>query len=139
MHKKTPLFLAAVMVCGFTMPSVAEPTLVGIWYSPFQPDEPNVMSLIEFRADGTFHEEFRKCDAGNFVGYQTESGTWSVTGDIEQLVSDQINGDAAKVEGTYKILTLTDTERRIRLDPQGYVFIGHRVESFKFPDCPTGA
>ena len=139
MRRKTPLFLAAVMVCGFTMPSVAEPTLVGIWYSPFQPDEPNVMSLIEFRADGTFREEFRKCDAGNFVGYQTESGTWSVTGDIEQLVSDQINGDSAKVEGTYKILTLTDTERRIRLDPQGYVFIGHRVESFKFPDCPTGA
>jgi hypothetical protein len=139
MRKKTPLLLAAVMVCGLAMPSVAEPTLIGIWYSPFQPDEPNVMSLIEFRADGTFHEEFRKCDAGNFVGYQTESGTWSVTGDIEQLISDQINGDSAKVEGNYKILILTDTERRIRLDPQGYVFIGHRVEKFEFPDCATGA
>ena len=139
MRKKTPLFLAAVMVCGFAVPSIAEPTLVGIWYSPFQPDEPNVMSLIEFRADGTFREEFRKCADGNFVGYQTESGTWSVTGDIEQLVSNQINGDAAKVEGNYKILILTDTERRIRLDPQGYVFIGHRVDKFEFPDCATGA
>ncbi len=139
MRKKTPLFLAAVMVCGFVVPSIAEPTLVGIWYSPFQPDEPNVMSLIEFRADGTFREEFRKCADGNFVGYQTESGTWSVTGDIEQLVSNQINGDAAKVEGNYKILILTDTERRIRLDPQGYVFIGHRVDKFEFPDCATGA
>jgi hypothetical protein len=139
MRKKIPLLLAAVMSCGFAMPSAADPTLVGIWYSPFQPDEPNVMSLIEFRADGTFREEFRKCDGGNFVGYQTESGTWSVTGDIEQIIADQINGDAAKVEGSYKILILTDTERRIRLDPQGYVFIGHRVQNFEFPDCATGA
>jgi hypothetical protein len=58
---------------------------------------------------------------------------------LEQIVTDRINGDPAKVEGSYKILVLTDLERRIRLDPQGYVFIGHRVESFKFPDCPTGA
>jgi hypothetical protein len=139
MRKKIPLLLAAVISCGFAMPSAADPTLVGIWYSPFQPDEPNVMSLIEFRADGTFREEFRKCDGGNFVGYQTESGTWSVTGDIEQIIADQINGDTAKVEGSYKILILTDTERRIRLDPQGYVFIGHRVQNFEFPDCATGA
>jgi len=139
MRKKITPLLAAVALCGFVSPSAADPTLVGIWFSPFQPDEPNVMSLIEFRADGTFREEFRKCDDGNFVGYQTESGTWTVTGDIEEIVADQINGDAAKVEGSYKILTLTDTERRIRLDPQGYVFIGHRVENFKFPDCPTGA
>jgi hypothetical protein len=139
MRKTIPLLLAAVISCGFAMPSAADPTLVGIWYSPFQPDEPNVMSLIEFRADGTFREEFRKCDGGNFVGYQTESGTWSVTGDIEQIIADQINGDAAKIEGSYKILILTDTERRIRLDPQGYVFIGHRVQNFEFPDCATGA
>jgi len=43
------------------------------------------------------------------------------------------------VEGSYKILILTDTERRIRLDPQGYVFIGHRVQNFEFPNCATGA
>ena len=139
MRKKTPLLLAAVISCGSAMPSVADPTLVGIWYSPYQPDEPNVMSLIEFRADGTFHEEFRKCDDGNFIGYQTESGTWSVMGDLEQIVTDRINGDPAKVEGSYKILVLTDFERRIRLEPQGYVFIGHRVQNFEFPDCANGA
>src|SRR5947207_15895990 len=115
MRKKTPLFLAAVMVCGFSVPSIAEPTLVGIWYSPFQPDKPNVMSLIEFRADGTFHEEFRKCDDGNFIGYQTESGTWPVMGDLEQIVTDRINGDQAKVDGSYNILVFTDLECRIRL------------------------
>jgi hypothetical protein len=41
---------------------------VGIWYSGNQPDEPGVLSLIEFREDGTFREEFRKCEDGNVVG-----------------------------------------------------------------------
>lgn len=116
----------------------AAPTLVGIWFSPFQPDEEGVMSLIEFRADGTFREEFRKCDGGDYVGYQTESGTWSVAGDVEHLVSEKINGDPANSASDYKIILLTDNERRIRLEPQGYVFIGHRVQKFEFPDCASG-
>src|SRR5882724_8884871 len=138
MRKKTPLFLAAIMVCGFAVPSIAEPTLVGIWYSPFQPDEPNVMSLIEFKADGTFREEFRKCDNGDFVGFQTEAGTWSVADDVEHIAADVINGDPATAEADYKIVSLTDTERRIRMDPQGFIFVGHRVMTFEFPDCATG-
>ena len=52
----------------------ADPTVIGIWFSPFQPDEDGVMSLIEFRSDGTFREEFRKCDGGDYIGYQTEIG-----------------------------------------------------------------
>ncbi len=118
--------------------SNAEPTLVGIWFSPFQPDEDGVMSLIEFHADGTFREEFRKCDGGDFIGYQTESGTWSVEGDVEHIIADMINGDQAMSAADYRIVLLTDYERRIRLDPQGYVFIGHRVEKFEFPDCANG-
>jgi hypothetical protein len=133
--------LAALGFASFAAPSSAEPTLVGIWYSPYQPDEPNVMSLIEFMADGTFHEEFRKCDKGEFVGYQTESGTWSVAGEIEHIKADRINGDPAQAEADYVIVVLSDTERRIRTDQNGktYEFIGHRVMSFDFPDCATGA
>ena len=116
----------------------AEPSLVGIWFSPFQPDEDGVMSLIEFRADGTFREEFRKCDGGDFIGYQTETGTWSVDGDVEHMVANTINGDQAMTAVDYKIELLTDYERRIRLDPQGYVFIGHRVQKFEFPECASG-
>ncbi|HEX5280650.1 MAG TPA: lipocalin family protein [Micropepsaceae bacterium] len=116
----------------------AEPTLVGIWFSPYQPDEDGVMSLIEFRSDGTFREEFRKCDGGDYVGYQTESGTWSLDGDTEHLVAEKINGDPANSASDYKIILLTDNERRIRLDPQGYVFVGHRVQTFDFPDCASG-
>ncbi len=91
--------------------------------------------MIEFRADGTFREEFRKCVAGDYIGYQTESGTWSIEGDVEHIIADTINGDTAMSISDYKIVVLTDTERRIRLDPQGYEFIAHRVQKFEFPDC----
>jgi len=136
--RKATLPLAALILAGMAAPSLAEPSLVGIWYSPFQPDEPNVMSMIEFNADGTFHEEFRKCEKGEFVGYYTESGTWSVMGDVEHINADKINGDSAKAEADYTIMMLTETERRIRIEPQGLVFIGHRVTNFKFPNCATG-
>jgi hypothetical protein len=139
MPSKTPLLLAAAATLVLMRPVYAEPSMVGIWFSAFQPDEPNVMSLIEFNADGTFREEFRKCDNGDFIGYQTESGTWSVIGDVEHIKASRINGTAATAEADYKILVLNETERRIRMDPQGYVFIGHRVMKFDFPDCPNGA
>ena len=133
-----PSHLAAALFLCIPARLAAAPSVVGIWYSPFQPDEPNVMSLIEFRANGTFREEFRKCFKGDVIGYQTESGTWTVSGDIEHLVADTINGDRAQQEDTYKIILLTDGERRIRLDPPGYVFVAHRVKKFEFPDCATG-
>ncbi len=126
---------ASLVLTGLPASLYADPTLVGIWFSPFQPDEDGVMSLIEFRADGTFREEFRKCLDGDYIGYQTETGTWSVDGDVEHIAADMINGDAAMTVADYKIIVLTDSERRIRLDPQGYVFIGHRVQKFEFPDC----
>lgn len=132
------LGLASLGLVANAVPLNAAPTLVGIWFSPFQPDENGVMSLIEFRADGTFREEFRKCNGGDYVGYQTESGTWSVAGDVEHLISDRINGDPASSASDYKIILLTDSERRIRLEPQGYVFIAHRVQKFEFPDCASG-
>ena len=139
MPSKTPLLLAMAATLAMSTPISAQPNMIGIWFSPFQPDEPNVMSLIEFSADGTFREEFRKCADGDFIGYQTESGTWSINGDVEHIKADRINGDAATAEADYTIIMLTDTERRIRMDPQGYIFIGHRVMKFDFPDCPNGA
>ena len=139
MRATVRLGLAAFVLVGMPVSLHADPTLVGIWFSPFQPDEDGVMSLIEFRADGTFREEFRKCNGGDYVGYQTETGRWSVEGDVEHIVAENINGDRANTNADYRILLLTDTERRIRLDPQGYVFVGHRVQKFEFPDCANNA
>jgi hypothetical protein len=138
--RRTAVRLGSAILVSLSAPafSSAEPSLVGIWFSPFQPDEDGVMSLIEFRADGTFREEFRKCDGGDYIGYQLETGTWKVEGDMEHMVAETINGDQAMAATDYKIELLTDNERRLRLDPQGYVFIGHRVQKFEFPDCPSG-
>ena len=129
------LLIAAAIVSA---PALAEPTFVGIWYGANQPDEPGVMSLIQFLADGTFREEFRKCENGSVVGFQTESGTWAMNDGVERLIVDRLNGDATRIEGIYKVVLLTDTERRVRMEPDGLVFISHRVTKFEFPDCPSG-
>jgi hypothetical protein len=137
--RKTLAVLVLIALSGVSAYASGEPSLVGIWYSAGQPDEPNVMSLIEFMADGTFREEFRKCEDGKTVGFQFQSGTWSVENGVEHTVTTMINGEASKVEDIYRIDLLTDTQRRIRMEPQGYVFSSLRVSEFTFPDCASGA
>jgi RNase P/RNase MRP subunit p29 len=129
-----PLLIATLLAA----PAAAEPSFVGIWYSGNQPDEPGVLSLIEFREDGTFREEFRKCEDGNVVGFQTESGTWTVKDGIERLNVDMLNGEKVQIDGVYTVMLLTDTERRVRMEPEGHMFVSHRVSAFEFPDCPSG-
>ncbi len=97
------------------------------------------MSLIEFKADGTFHEEFRKCEGGEVVGYQYESGTWTLKDGIETTTVTMLNGEAARIEDRYRVELLTDTERRIRSEIGNELFIALRVESFQFPACASGA
>jgi hypothetical protein len=119
-------------------PASAEPSFVGIWYSGNQPDEAGVLSLIEFKENGTFREEFRKCEDGTVVGFQTESGTWTVMDGVERLRVDMLNGEAAQIDGVYTVMKLTDTERHVRMEPEGHLFVSHRVSKFEFPDCPSG-
>ena len=138
MRKTAPALLLTALVLGAT-PVQAEPSFVGIWYSAGQPDEPGVMSLIEFSADGTFREEFRKCEGGQIAGFQFQSGTWSVADGMERTVTDTINGEKTKVEDTYRVELLTDTQRRIRMEGKDYVFTSLRVSKFEFPDCASGA
>jgi hypothetical protein len=132
-------FLAAALSSLGVAHAASEPSFIGIWYSAGQPDEPGVMTLIEFKADGTFHEEFRKCEKGEVTGYQTQSGTWSVENGVERMVTDTINGETTRVEGLYRVELLTGTQRRVRLESQNLVFNSIRVEEFRFPDCATGA
>src|SRR5437016_13848352 len=120
MRATVRLGLAAFVLIGMPVSLHADPTLVGIWFSPFQPDEPGVMSLIEFKADGTFREEFRKCENGEVAGLQFQSGTWSMAGGIERTITDMINGEKANVEDIYRVELLTGTQRRIRMETTGY-------------------
>jgi hypothetical protein len=72
MRKRLDLILIVATLSAAT--AHAQPTFVGVWYSANQPDEPGVMSVIEFKADGTFREEFRKCENGSVVGYRSNRG-----------------------------------------------------------------
>jgi activator of HSP90 ATPase len=138
MRKGLAALLLTALVFSGPARALAAASFVGIWFSAGQPDEPGVMSLIEFKADGTFREEFRKCEAGKVVGLQYQSGTWSVENGVEHTFTEMINGEATKVEDTYRVELLTDTQRRIRMEPQGYVFTSLRVSEFEFPDCASG-
>jgi hypothetical protein len=139
MRRQWTVYLAYLALSAGFDAHAAEPDFVGIWFSPNQPDEPGVMSLIEFKADGTFREEFRKCEKGEVVGFQTQSGTWSLENGIEKTVTDRINGEETRVEDTYRVELLTLTQRRIRMEGMDLGFSSIRVEEFRFPECAMGA
>jgi hypothetical protein len=139
MRRHSPFLVLAAVLGVSVAARAAEPSFVGIWYSAGQPDEPGVMSLIEFKPDGTYREEFRKCENGEVIGFQTQSGTWSVENGIEKTVTEMINGEASKVEDSYRVEILTETQRRVRMESQNLVFSSIRVDEFRFPDCATGA
>ena len=142
MYKAATAFVVTALIAGRVFAqAAAEPSFVGIWYSSGQPDEPGVMSLIEFKADGTFREEFRKCENGMVAGLQFQSGTWTVMDGVERTLTDMINGDKTSVEDTYRVEILTESQRRIRMQgkDKDYVFTSLRVSNFEFPDCASGA
>lgn len=128
--------IGAALTC--VSPAKAEASLVGIWFSAGQPDEDGVMSLIEFKQDGTFREEFRKCEKGEVVGFQMQSGLWTLENGIEKTITDKINGDSVHVEDVYTLEVLTDTQRRVRLMSPDLAFTSIRVQRFEFPDCASG-
>jgi hypothetical protein len=136
----TALLSTVVILGGVAARAAAEPSFVGIWFSAGQPDEPGVMSVIEFLPDGTFREEFRKCENGQITGFQFQSGTWSVENGVEHTLSTMINGEASNVADTYQVELLTDAQRRIRMTAgdKDYVFASVRVSKFEFPDCASG-
>jgi hypothetical protein len=139
MRKRCAILTCAIIASAGVTAQAAEPSFAGIWYSAGQPDEPGVMSLIEFKPDGTFREEFRKCENGEAVGFQTQSGTWSFENGVEKTLTSMINGETSMVEDSYRVELLTGTQRRIRMESQNLVFSSIRVEEFLFPDCATGA
>ena len=108
--------------------------LQGKWYAYFAADDgDNIhhrLYVLENASTDPMQGEW------TFKGQINDStNKWAIDGDVEHVVAETINGNRANTSSDYKILVLTDTERRIRLDPQGYIFIGHRVQKFEFPDC----
>ena len=132
--------LAAALFCMLGVPAIAgaAPSTIGIWYGEGQPDDPKVLQLIEFRANGTFVAEFRKYDGCKVLYRQRESGTWTVDGTRKRMITQRIDGQPADFDDSYTIDRLTQTEQRVRHEPDGFAFDMKRVEKFEFPTCFYG-
>jgi hypothetical protein len=104
-----------------------------------EPDDPSISYIDSYHADGTFNSEFRKCERGEVVWRQTESGKWSVMGGVLRMVSEFIDGKKAIFDNSYTIASLSGNEFRAHLPDPDYLFIERRIPKFEFPPCYVGA
>ena len=132
-------FSTAAMLC---LPAAAAqtPSLVGFWLGQGQPGlAANIVYVTEIRADGTFTSEFRKYENCRIVETNRESGTWSLNGKVQEMVTTDVNGTRVNFGNTFTIELLTDTEQRARLQKNDYLFVEKRLARFEFPPCQDGA
>ena len=112
---------------------------VGNWYGVGEPDDSSISYIDSYRADGTFHSEFRKCERGEVVWHQTETGKWSVSNGVLRMISDTIDGKPERFENSYTVESVTGDEFRARLRTPNFLFIERRLPKFEFPPCYVGA
>ena len=112
---------------------------VGNWYGVGEPDDPSISYIDSYQADGTFHSEFRKCERGEVVWHQTETGKWSVSNGVLRMISDTIDGKPERFENSYTIESVRGDEFRAWLHAPDFLFIERRIAKFEFPPCYVGA
>jgi hypothetical protein len=116
-----------------------KPFFVGNWYGVGEPDDPSISYIDSYAADGTFHSEFRKCERGEVVWHQTETGKWSLSNGVLRMISDTIDGKPERFENSYTVELAAGDEFRARLHEPGFLFIERRLPKFEFPPCYVGA
>ena len=112
---------------------------VGNWYGVGEPDDPSISYIDAYQPDGTFHSEFRKCERGEVVWHQTETGKWSLTNGVLRMISDTIDGKPERFENSYTVEVASGDEFRARLHAPNFLFIERRLPKFEFPPCYVGA
>ncbi len=112
---------------------------VGFWYGVGEPDDPSISYIDSYRADGTFNSEFRKCERGEVVWRQTETGKWSVARGVLRMVSETIDGKKASFDNSYTIEATMADEFHARLHDPDFLFVEKRIPKFEFPPCYVGA
>jgi hypothetical protein len=120
-------------------PATSTSPFVGIWYGVGEPDDPSISYIDSYHPDGTFNSEFRKCEKGEVVWRQTESGKWFVTGGVLRMVADRIDGKKVEFDNSYGIESVTRDEFKARLHDPDFLFIERRIPKFEFPPCYVGA
>jgi hypothetical protein len=130
---------AATLSSADAAPAIATSSFVGNWYGVGEPDDPSISYIDAYHADGSFNAEFRKCEHGEVVWRQTETGKWTVANGVLRMISDTIDGKPERFDNSYTIESLTPNEFRVRLHDPDFLFIERRIEKFEFPPCYVGA
>ncbi|HEY4264950.1 MAG TPA: hypothetical protein VGM72_06500 [Micropepsaceae bacterium] len=137
-----PTLILCVLLTALSLAQAAPAPVspfVGIWYGVGEPDDPSISYIDSYHADGTFNSEFRKCEKGEVVWRQTESGKWFLMGSVLRMESDRIDGKKAKFDNAYEIETVTHDEFHARLHDPDFLFVEKRIPKFEFPPCYVGA
>jgi hypothetical protein len=117
-----------------------EPSLVGFWLGEGQPDVAGrIVYITEIKNDGTFRSEFRKYEGCRLAETNIETGTWTLNGDVEEMITTEVNGSPVNFGNVYTIELLNETEQRARMHKNNYLFVEKRVAGFQFPPCQGGA
>jgi hypothetical protein len=119
-------------------PAAASP-FVGFWYGVGEPDDPSISYIDSYRADGTFNSEFRKCEKGEVVWRQTETGKWSFVRGVLRMISETIDGKKSTFDNSYTVEATMADEFHARLHSPDFLFIEKRIAKFEFPPCYVGA
>jgi hypothetical protein len=115
----------------------AVPFLVGSWFGMGQPDDKGSMWLIHQTADGNFQVLFRSCVKGKAFD-ELERGRWQLSGDIETLHIQTINGAPVSLDDGYKILSHDGGRQTYQFLRTGFVYSSRRVDDkFEMPSCET--
>ncbi len=134
---RTGFAAAVLMLAGEA--NAAEFSFVGNWYGVGEPDDPSISYIDSYSSDGTFHSEFRKCQRGEVVWHQTETGKWSVSNGFLRMVSDTIDGKPERFDNSYRLEFMGGNEFHARLMQPDYLFVEKRLAKFEFPPCYVGS
>jgi hypothetical protein len=131
------LFLSLMAAGGSS--AADKSALVGFWYGIGEPGDPNIFYIDNFHADGTYNAEYRKCEKGKLIYQQTQSGTWTVRGDVLTMSANRINGKPDKFDHSYTLELVGEREIRARLHDPDFLFVETRIPAFEFPACYLGS
>jgi len=130
--------MSAALALSSGAVAAVNPGFVGNWYGIGEPDDPNIFYIDSYSADGTFHSEYRKCEKGQLIYSQTQSGRWSVSNGVLTMNSQIVDGKPQRFDHSYTIESLTQNEFHARYHSPDYLFVEKRVPAFEFPPCYLG-
>ena len=114
------------------------PTLAGFWYGIGEPGDPEMFYVDAFHPDGRFNAMYGKCEKGQLVNRQTQTGTWKIEDGVLTINATEVNGEPRQFDHSYTIELLTATELHARLHDPDFLFVERRIPRFEFPPCYLG-